>query len=215
MEHEHVHEVDLHHVVHVPDEEPGLRHLCEHRPLGQPVHVLVADPRADGPLHRQRRLPDGFVYGALLRRERPRHRIRAGHVGRVAVVLRAHVAQSQAARLHRLWVRLSGVAIVQDGVALAGRADAVIAYARAAAEGGVVAEGGLCHVLAHAAPHSPHDLDMRLAGHVVGKLQDLELVRRLDHSRLGQLLPERSVGIGAREGQTFETLEVGRPGGLA
>mmetsp|Transcript_4838 Transcript_4838/g.13016 ORF Transcript_4838/g.13016 Transcript_4838/m.13016 type:complete len:271 (-) Transcript_4838:122-934(-) len=130
------------------------------------------------------------------------------------MVLRAHVAQGEAARISDLGVGLPGVAVVQDGVALARGADAVVAHTRATADGGVVLERRLRHVLANTPSDAAHGLDVRLRRHVVRKLQDPQLVRGLHHARLRQLLPKRAVGLAAGEGHRLEALQLRRLGRL-
>jgi len=111
------------------------------------VHVQLTHPRFEGLLDLQHGIPHCGVQLFLFLRELAVLRECDGDVRGVAVLLATHVEQAQVVFTDQFVVGLCGVALVQDGIAGARAADAVVPAAFAAVLEAELSEFSLCKLL--------------------------------------------------------------------
>mmetsp|Transcript_11252 Transcript_11252/g.31355 ORF Transcript_11252/g.31355 Transcript_11252/m.31355 type:complete len:299 (+) Transcript_11252:1141-2037(+) len=163
VRHEHRSQVVLHHLLDVSLEKISSEQAFQDRHLRQGVHIEPRHPRLHLRDHSSVRRQHGVVHDLLLLGELSGRRESAGDVGRVAVVLPAHVAQDQAVVRNLASVRGSRMTIMQEGPVLPGANDASVRGEPAApVKVALVHKGGFELVLHHAGLASLHHLHVRI-----------------------------------------------------
>ena len=169
-----------HQLVHAAPHEAHVPQVLRDHAHGQAVHVRPGHARLHGRLHRAVGGEHRLVHVALLRREPAVHRVGAGDVGGVPVVLGAGVVQEQVPVPHLAVVGRALVAVVEDRGVRAAPADARVGgEAAAGLVVDLVEEQGLHLVLHRARPAPAHDLHVGRARDRVHPGQQPQLLRRL------------------------------------